>query len=174
MKTRAKKQENLETIAKEFQNSKSAVVIGFNKLTVQKDQELRRELRSAGAKYQVVKNTLARIAVKGTPFEESSEFFKGVSAVAWADDDGVALSKTISKFLKQNADIYSFKTGTLDGKAVTKSQVEAIASLPSKEELIAKLLFVLNAPAQRLVSVINAVPQKLAVAIKQIGEKKQD
>jgi large subunit ribosomal protein L10 len=173
MKTRKQRQENLEALATQFQNSKSAMVIGFQKLSVQKDQALRNELRSAGAKYQVVKNTLARIAAKGTHFEETAQHFKGVTAIAWTDTDGVDLSKAISKFLKENSEIFSFKTGLLDGKVVGKTEVDAIASLPSKEALIGKLLFVLNSPAHRLVSVINAVPQKLAVVMKQIGEQKQ-
>jgi large subunit ribosomal protein L10 len=116
---------------------------------------------------------LARIAAKGTHFAETAQHFKGVTGIAWTDTDGVDLSKAISKFLKENSEIFSFKTGLLDGKVITQKEVEAIASLPSKDVLIGKLLFVLNSPAQRLVSVINAVPQKLAVVIKQIGEQKE-
>ncbi len=147
------------------------MVVSFSKATVNKDQEFRNRLREAGAQYQVVKNTLARIAVKGTVFEGASEHFKGVTALAWTDSDPVILSKAISKFIKENADIYSLKAGVVDGKVVTLAQVNTIASLPSKEELISKLLFVINAQAQRIVTVINAVPRDLAVVIKQIGEK---
>ena len=147
------------------------MVVSFNKLTVNKDQEFRNSLREAGAKYQVVKNTLARIAVKGTPYEEATESFKGVTAIAWTENDPVVLSKAISKFMKDNADIYTFKTGVVEGKLVDFKQLQTIASLPSKEELISKLLFVINAQAQRLVTVINAVPRDLAIVIKQIGDK---
>ena len=147
------------------------MVVSFSKLTVNKDQEFRNSLREAGAKYQVVKNTLARIAVKGTDFEQATEHFKGVTAIAWTENDPVVLSKAISKFMKDNADIYTFKTGVVDGKLVDLKQLTTIASLPSKEELISKLLYVLNAQAQRIVTVINAVPRDLAVVIKQIGEK---
>ena len=147
------------------------MVVSFNKLTVNKDQEFRNSLRAAGAKYQVVKNTLARIAVKGTQYEEETDAFKGVTAIAWTDSDPVVLSKAISKFMKDNADIYTFKTGVVEGKLVDLKQVQSIASLPSKEELISKLLYVINAQAQRLVTVINAVPRDLAVVIKQIGDK---
>ncbi len=94
------------------------MVVSFSKLTVNKDQEFRNSLREAGAKYQVVKNTLARIAVKGTQFEEATEHFKGVTAIAWTENDPVVLSKAISKFMKDNADIYTFKTGVVDGKLV--------------------------------------------------------
>lgn len=147
------------------------MVVSFSKLTVNKDQEFRNSLREAGAQYQVVKNTLARIAVKGTDFEQATESFKGVTAIAWTENDPVVLSKAISKFMKDNADIYTFKSGVVDGKLVDLKQVTEIASLPSKEELISKLLYVLNAQAQRIVTVINAVPRDLAVVIKQIGEK---
>lgn len=147
------------------------MVVSFSGLTVSKDQEFRNSLREAGAKYEVVKNTLARIAVKGTQYEEVSEHFKGVTAIAWTENDPVVLSKAISKFMKDNADIYTFKTGIVDGKVVDLAQLTTIANLPSKEELISKLMWVLNSGAQRLVTVINAVPRDLAVVIKQIGEQ---
>jgi large subunit ribosomal protein L10 len=167
MKTRERKQEDLNALTEELGNSKSAMIVGFNKLTVNKDQEFRNQLREAGAKYQVVKNTIARLAVKGTPYEDASEHFKGVTGIVWTENDPVVLSKTISKFLKDNGEIYTFKAGIVDGRVVDQKQVEAIASLPSKEELISKLLFVINAQAQRIVTVINAVPRNLAIVIKQ-------
>ena len=172
MKTRAEKQEILDTLTEGFQNSKSAMVVSFTKLTVAKDQEFRNQLRDVGAKYQVVKNTLARLAVKGTQLEGATEHFKGVTAVAWTNDDPVVLSKTVSKFVKDNGEVFTFKVGVVDGKVVDLSQVQQIASLPSKEELISKILFLLNAPAQRIATVINAVPRNLAIVIKQIGEAK--
>ena len=171
MKSRETKQKDLAAITESLANSKSAMVVSFTGLTVQKDQEFRNSLREAGAKYQVVKNTLARIAVKGTQFEQATDAFKGVTAIAWTENDPVVLSKAISKFMKDNADTYTFKTGVVDGKLVDLAQLNTIASLPSKEELISKLLFVLNAQAQRIVTVINAVPRDLAVVIKQIGDK---
>jgi large subunit ribosomal protein L10 len=170
MKTRERKQEDLNALTAELGNSKSAMIVSFNKLSVNKDQEFRDRLREAGAKYQVVKNTIARLAVKGTPYEDASEHFKGVTGIAWTENDPVVLSKTISKFVKDNADYFVLKAGVVDGRVVNQSQIEAIASLPSKEELISKLLFVINAQAQRIVTVINAVPRNLAVVIKQIGE----
>lgn len=173
MKTKERKQSDLNALAEQLQNSKSAMIVSFNKLTVNKDQEFRNQLREVGAKYQVVKNTIARLAVKGTPYEDASEHFKGVTGIVWTEDDPVVLSKTISKFIKDNADFYTFKAGVIDGKVIDLKQVETIASLPSKEELISKLLYVINAQAQRIVTVINAVPRDLAVVIKQIGEKKE-
>jgi large subunit ribosomal protein L10 len=150
------------------------MVVGFNKLSVNKDQEFRNYLRDAGANFRVVKNTLARIAIKGTPYEGATEYFKGVTGIAWTETDAVVLSKAVSKFVKDNADIYTFKAGIVEGRVVNLTQVEAIASLPSKEELISKLMFVINAQAQRIVTVINAVPRNLAVVIKQIGDQKTD
>ena len=95
-----------------------------------------------------------------------------MTAIAWTENDPVVLSKAISKFMKDNADIYTFKTGVVDGKLVDLTQLTTIANLPSKEELISKLLCVINAQAQRLVTVINAVPRDLAVVIKQIGDRR--
>jgi large subunit ribosomal protein L10 len=172
MKTRERKREDLTALTEQLNNSKSAMVVSFNKLTVNKDQEFRHHLREAGAEYQVVKNTIARLAVKGTPYEGASEFFKGVTAIAWTENDPVVLSKAVSKFVKDNGDVFSFKAGVVEGRVVDLKQVEAIASLPSKEVLISKLLFVINAQAQRIVTVINAVPRNLAVVIKQIGDAK--
>jgi large subunit ribosomal protein L10 len=171
MKSRETKQRDLEALTQSLQSAKSAMVVSFAGLTVNKDQEFRNALRTAGANYQVVKNTLARRAVKDTQFEQAAESFKGVTAIAWTDGDPVVLSKAMSKFVKDNADKYTFKTGVVDGKLIDVKQLTTIASLPSKEELISKLLFVLNAQAQRIVTVINAVPRDLAVVIKQIGDK---
>jgi large subunit ribosomal protein L10 len=172
MKSREIKARDLAALTESLSKSTSAMVVSFSKLTVTKDQEFRNSLREAGAEYQVVKNTLARIAVKGTQFEDASEAFKGVTAIAWTQNDPVVLSKAISKFMKDNADVYTFKTGVVDGKLVDIAQLTTIANLPSKDELIAKLLYVINSGAQRIVTVINAVPRDLAVVIKQIGEAK--
>jgi len=171
MKSKETKQRDLDAITESLAASKSAMIVSFTGLSVTKDQEFRRSLREAGAQYRVVKNTLARIAVKGTQFEDTTEHFKGVTAIAWTENDPVVLTKAISKFMKDNAETYTFKTGVVDGKLVDLAQLTTIASLPSKEELISKLMWVLNSGAQRLVTVINAVPRDLAVVIKQIGEK---
>ena len=171
MKSRETKQQDLAALTASLQNSKSAMLVSFSGVTVAKDQEFRSSIREAGAKYEVVKNTLARIAVKGTQFEETSGHFKGVTAIAWTDNDPVVLTKAVSKFMKDNADLYTFKTGVVDGSLIDLAKLTTIANLPSKEEMMSKLLFVLNAQAQRLVTVINAVPRDLAIVIKQIGDK---
>jgi len=171
MKTRETKQNDLNALTASLAASKSAMVVSFKGVSVTKDQEFRNSIREAGARYEVVKNTLARIAVKGTDFEQASEHFKGVTAIAWTENDPVVLTKAVSKFMKDNADTYTFKTGVVDGSLIDLEKLTTIANLPSKEELISKLLFVLNAQAQRIVTVINAVPRDLAVVIKQIGDK---
>lgn len=172
MKSKAQKQKDLEALTQQFQNAKAAMLVGFQKMTVSKDQELRNQLREVGVSYAVVKNTLARKAAEGTALEAASDQFKGVTAVALSAGDPVGLSKAISKFSKANPDIFSFKVGVVEGKVVALKDVEAIASLPSREELISKLLFLLNCQAQRLVTVISAVPRNLAVVVKQIGDQK--
>ena len=172
MKSKAQKQKDLEALAERFKNAKAAMLVGFQKMSVAKDQELRNQLREAGVSYEVVKNTLARIAAEGTELEPASEHFKGVTAVALSQGDPVGLSKAISKFSKANPDIFTFKAGIVEGKVVELRDVEAIASLPSREELISKVLFLINCQAQRLVTVISAVPRNLAVVVKQIGEQK--
>jgi len=173
MKTRKEKQEDLEALAEQFKNANAAMLVSFKKMTVAKDQELRRQLREAGVSYSVVKNTLARKAAAGTPLEPLAQEFKGVTAVALSTTDPVGLSKAIAKFTKANAEIFSFKVGLVEGKVVELKEVEAIASLPSREELISKMLFLINAQAQRLVTVIQAVPRNLAIVMDQIRAQKE-
>jgi len=172
MKTREQKKKDLEALTEQFKNASAAMVVGFQKMTVAKDQELRNQLREAGVSYEVVKNTLARRASEGTALEGAAEHFKGVTAVALSTGDPVGLSKAISKFTKANPDIFTFKTGVVEGKVVALDEVEAIATLPSKEELIAKIMFLINCQAQRLATVISAVPRNLAVVIQQVSEQK--
>ena len=172
MKTRKEKQKDLDALAEQFKDANAAMLVSFQKMTVAKDQELRRQLREAGVTYSVVKNTLARKAAAGTPLEPMADQFKGVTAVALSTADPVALSKAISKFSKANPEIFKFKVGLVEGRVIELREVEAIASLPSKEELISKIMFLINCQAQRLVTVLSAVPRNLAIVVKQIGEQK--
>jgi large subunit ribosomal protein L10 len=172
MKSREQKQRDLDALAEQFQAASAGMLIGFNKLTVAKDQELRRSLRDAGASYTVVKNTLARKAAAGTPFEGATEHFKGVTALALAGGDPVQLSKAISKFVKDNPEVFSFKAGVVEGRVVALRDVEALATLPSKEVLISRIMFLINAQAQRLATVVSAVPRNLAVVVRQAAEQK--
>lgn len=173
MKSREQKQKNLDALTEQFKQANAAMLVSFKKMTVAKDQELRNQLREAGVSYSVVKNTLARKAATGTPLEQMADQFKGVTAVALSTADPVALSKAISKFTKANPDIFSFKVGLVEGKVVELKHVESLANLPSREDLILKMLFLINAQAQRLVTVIQAVPRNLAVVIDQVRAQKE-
>lgn len=172
MKNREQKRKDLEVLTAQFQEATAAMLVGFQKMTVGQDFALRRQLREAGIQYKVVKNTLARRAVAGTQYEGAMESFKGVTAIATSTSDPVVLSKTISKYAKDNPDIFTFKAGVVEGKVVALRDVEAIASLPTKEVLISKVMFLINCQAQRLVTVLSAVPRNLAVVVKQIGDQK--
>src|SRR5687767_15815052 len=136
MKTKAQKQKDLEELTARFKEAKAAMLVGFQKMTVAKDQELRNQLREAGVSYEVVKNTLARRASEGTAIEAATEHFKGVTAVALSNADPVGLSKAISKFAKANPDIFTFKAGIVEGKVVALKDVEAIASLPDRKSVV--------------------------------------
>jgi large subunit ribosomal protein L10 len=173
MKSKAQKQKDLDALAEQFKQANAAMLVSFKKMTVAKDQELRRQLREAGVSYAVVKNTLARKAAEGTVLEPVVDQFKGVTAVALSATDPVALSKAISKFAKANAEIFTFKAGLVEGKVVELKDVESIANLPSREELISKVLFLINVQAQRLVTVIQAVPRNLAVVMDQVRAQKE-
>jgi large subunit ribosomal protein L10 len=173
MKTKAQKQKDLEALIEQFKNASAAMLVGFQGMTVQKDQELRNQLREAGVSYEVVKNTLARKAAEGTVLEQAADQFKGVTAVALSQQDPVGLSKAIAKFTKANPEIFKFKVGIVEGKVVALRDVEEIASLPSKEELVSKLRVVVNAQAQRLATVTQAVARNLAIVIDQVRAQKE-
>lgn len=170
--TRAKKVEQVEKLSGELKNVSGMVVATFGKLTVSQDFELRKALRSSGARYRVVKNTLAERASKGTKVEEGLKDLKGVTSIAYTEGDPVALAKALSKYAKDNPE-FTFKAGVVEGRVISIREIEALATMPSKEEIFSKLLFLLNAPAQRLVTAMNAVGRNLAVVVDQgVKEKK--
>lgn len=168
--TRARKIEQVEQLKHELQSASHAVVGTFSKLTVQKDFELRKAVRTAGGHYRVVKNTLAERAAQGTKVEEAMKGLAGVTSIAYTGGDPVALAKALSKYAKDNPE-YTFKAGIVDGRVIAIKDIDALASMPSKEEIHSKLLFLMNAPAQRLVTVMNAIGRDLAVVINQGVEK---
>ncbi len=170
--SKAKKKEQVEKLSAELKNVSSAVVATYSKLTVAQDYELRKALRGAGAKYQVVKNTLAERAAKGTKIEEGLKNLSGVTSIAYTTGDPVAMAKALTKYVKDTPE-FTFKVGVVEGRVISIKEIEALASMPSKEELMSKLLFLINAPAQRLATAINAVPRNLAVVVNQgVQEKK--
>lgn len=164
--TRAKKTEQVEKLGKELQQVSSLIVTTYSKLTVAQDYELRKTLRSSGAKYAVVKNTLAELAAKGTKAEGVLKDLAGVTSIAYTAGDPVALAKALSKYAKDNPE-FTFKAGVVEGRVVSIDEIKALATMPAKEELYAKLLFLINAPAQRLVTAMNAVGRNLAVVVNQ-------
>jgi large subunit ribosomal protein L10 len=170
--TRAKKTEQVQELAAELKQVNSMIVGTFGKLTVAQDFELRKTVRAAGGKYQVVKNTLARRAAEGTAVEEALKGLKGVTSIAYTTGDPVALAKALTKYVTDNPE-YGFKLGVLSGKVISINEVKALATMPSKEEIYSKLLFLINAPAQRLVTAMNAVGRNLAVVVNQGIEKKK-
>ena len=170
--TRAKKIEQVEKLGGELKNASSMIVATYSKLTVAQDFELRKALRPTGAKYRVVKNTLAEIAGKGTRVEAALKKLQGMTSIAYTEGDPAALAKALAKYAKEHPE-FKFKAGVVEGRALTVKDIESLATMPSKEELYSKLLFLLNAPAQRLVTAMNAVGRNLAVVIDQgVQEKK--
>jgi large subunit ribosomal protein L10 len=168
--TRAKKSEKVTVLASELEHSTSAIIGTFSALTASKDYDLRKTVREAGGSYHVVKNKLAARAAKGTKIEAALQGLKGVSSVAYTSGDPVALAKALSTWVKDNAE-FTFKLGIVDGKVISIDEIKALATMPGKEELFSKLLFLIQSPAQRLATVINATGRDLAVVINQGVEK---
>jgi large subunit ribosomal protein L10 len=168
--TKAKKAEKVAQLAHELEGSTSAIIGTFAKLTVAQDFELRKTVRAAGGRYRVLKNKLAARAAQGSKIEAALQGLKGVSSVAYTSGDPVALAKALSTWVGENAE-FTFKLGIIDGKVITVEEVKQLATMPGKEEIFSKLLFLINAPAQRLATVINATGRDLAVVINQAVEK---
>jgi large subunit ribosomal protein L10 len=158
--TRAVKEEELQDLTQAFRGTDSAVVVDYRGLKVPQVTELRRQIRGAKGQYKVVKNTLARRALKGTAFEALSEHFVGTTAVAYSGEDPVALAKVLTTFAK-TAPALQIKAAVVQGRAVQAGEVTELATLPGKPELYAKLLFVLQAPMVQIVSVLAAAPRDL-------------
>ena len=170
--TKAKKTEQVEKLSKDLKNVSNVVVATYTKMTVPQDYELRKVLRAAGAKYQVVKNTLAEKAAKGTKVEAALTGLAGVTSIAYTTGDHVAMAKALTKYAKDTPE-FTFKIGVVEGKVINIKEIEALASMPSKEELYSKLMFLINAPAQRLVTAMNAVGRNLAVVVDQGVQQKK-
>jgi len=170
--TKARKREQMERLSSELGKARNLVLATFGKLTVAQDFELRKMVRAAGGKYRVVKNTLIERAAKGTKAEEALKSLRGVNSIAYTQGDPVALAKALAKYVQENPE-FKFKAGVLEGRVVSIQEIKALATLPSKEELYSKLLFLLSAPAQRLVTAVNAVGRNLSVVVNQGVERKK-
>lgn len=170
--SRSQKSDKVKKLASELETSTSAIIGTFTGLTAEKDFSLRKTVRNAGGSYHVVKNKLAARSAEGTKIEDALKGLKGVNSVAYTSGDPVALAKALSTWVKDNSE-FTFKLGIVDGKVINVQEITELANMPGKEELFSKLLYLINAPAQRLATVINATGRDLAVVINQGVEKEK-
>jgi large subunit ribosomal protein L10 len=164
MKNRDQKRQEMESLRKELEQSPALFITGYEKMTVQQDYELRKTVRQAGGSYSVVKNNLAAKASENLPSSPVLNDLKGMTSVAWTTADPVALAKALTAYAKTNP-AFTFKAGFVEGRAIDVKSIQDLANMPSKEELIAKLMFLINSGAQRLAVSLNGVARNLAVAL---------
>jgi large subunit ribosomal protein L10 len=168
---RTEKTEMVEALGADLAKSSNAILFAFAGLKVPEVTELRRQVRGTQSKYLVVKNSLALLATKGTALEAVAEHFTGATAVAYNQSSPVALAKVLTNFAKTNPHLV-FKAAVIEGQAVETSEIKVIAELPSREELVSKLLFVMQSPMRRLVTVLNGPVRSLAGVLAQIADQK--
>ena len=170
--TKQKKTQKVTQLAGELQTATAAIIGTFTAMTASKDFELRKTVRGAGGKYHVLKNKLAPRAGAGTQVEGALSGLKGVSSIAYTSGDPVALAKALAAWVKDNSQ-FTFKLGIVDGKVLNVAEVNELATMPGKEELFSKLLFLINAPATRLATVLNATGRNLAVVLDQAAQQEK-
>ncbi len=170
MKDKNEKKKDLADLKRALQDHKNFFVTGYEKLTVSQDNQLRKTVRDAGGSYQVVKNNIAAKASEGTPASDVLGNLVGMTSVAYTAGDPVALAKALQKYAKDNA-AFTFKAGLVEGRAIDIGAISELAAMPPKEEIYAKLLYLINANATRLVSSINGVGRNLAVVLNEAAKE---
>ena len=166
MKKKADKKKDLEALRQDLQASNNLFVTGYEKLSVAQDFELRKTIRAAGGKYRVIKNNIAEIASEGTAAEALLKNLRGMTSLAFTTADPVALAKALTAYAKLNP-AFTFKAGLVEGRVIDVKAIGDLASMPPKEQIFAKLLYLIDAPAQRLVTALGAVGRNLAVVVDQ-------
>ncbi len=166
MKKKEDKKKDIDSLREDLERSKNVFVTGYEKLRVDQDFELRKVVRGAGGKYRVIKNNLAEKASEGTPAEQILKNLRGMTSLAYTGGDPVALAKALTAYAKANP-TFTFKAGLVEGRAIDVKSINDLANMPAKEEIFAKLLYLINAPAQRLVTAIGAVGRNVAVVVDQ-------
>ncbi len=164
MKKRSEKQEDLDKLKTVLAKVSTVILTTFQGITVENDTKLRRAVQAAGGKYQVVKNTLAERAGAGTPAEGLLKNLSGTNSIAYTNTDPVALAKALTKVAK-DVPAFQFRAGVVEGRVISIAEIQQLANLPSKEELISKVMFLLNAPAQRIAVALNALSRNMAVVV---------
>jgi large subunit ribosomal protein L10 len=169
---REQKKKSAEELHEELMKARGIVLSGFQGITVAQDFELRRRVAGTGARYKVVKNSLIERAAKGTPVEPIAKKLAGTTSVALTETDPVALAKALTEYAKENP-VFTFKSGVVEGRVVNLADFNSLATLPSKEQLLSKVLFLFNSPAQRLASTLSGVARNLAYVISQAVKEKK-
>jgi large subunit ribosomal protein L10 len=170
MKDKNEKKKDLEDLKKTLEENKNIFITGYEKMTVRQDYQLRKTVREAGGNYRVVKNNIAAKASEGTEANDLLSTLRGMTSMAYTAKDPVALAKALTKYSKENA-AFTFKAGIVEGRVIDVKAITDLASMPPKEEIYAKLLFLINATATRLVMSINGVGRNLAVVLDQAAKE---
>lgn len=172
VKKRSEKEQEVDALKQELAKVNTLILTSFEGLTVSQDTELRRAVQASGGKYRVVKNTLAELAAKGTPAESVLRNLAGTTSISYTEGDPVALAKVLTKWAKEFPAL-KFRVGVVEGRVVSLDEIQRLATIPSREELMSKIMFLLSAPARRIATALAAVPRDLGVTVQQAIEQKK-